>query len=73
VRTKRLVVAWIILLARRIVDPPRHGARPRFDVTGAVLSAAGLFFVVLGIPQSGTYGWFASREDFTIGDTGSDQ
>jgi predicted MFS family arabinose efflux permease len=32
-----------------------------------VLSAAGLFFVVLGILASGTYGWFTSKKDFTIG------
>src|ERR1700758_3508022 len=44
-----LVVAWIILLARKITDPPREGARPSFDVIGAVLSAAGLFFVVFGL------------------------
>src|SRR5215831_9675209 len=43
-----LVVAWIILLARKIIDTAPEEPRPRFDVTGAVLSAAGLFFVVLG-------------------------
>lgn len=64
-----LVVGWILVLARRIVDPPRLGPRPRFDVTGAILSAAGLFFVVFGILQSGTYGWFVAREDFSIGNT----
>jgi len=64
-----LVVAWIILLARRITDPPREGARPRFDLIGAVLSAAGLFFVVLGLLQSRTYGFAVSRADFTIGGT----
>src|SRR5690349_24131232 len=64
-----LVVAWIILLARRITDPPREIARPRFDLTGAVLSAAGLFFVVLGLLQSRTYGFAVSRADFKIGDT----
>ena len=50
----------IALLARRLLDPPLHGERPRFDLVGAVLSAAGLFFVVFGILQTGTYGW-ASR------------
>ena len=61
-----LIVLLIVILARRIVDPrPEH--RPQFDVVGAVLSAAGLFFVVLGILQSSTYGWFTSREDFAIG------
>jgi MFS family permease len=64
-----LVVAWIILLARKITDPAREGLRPRFDVTGAVLSAAGLFFVVLGLLQSRTYGFGVSRTDFTIGGT----
>ena len=34
-----------------------------------MLSAAGLFFVVLGLLQSRTYGFFASRQDFTIGGT----
>jgi MFS family permease len=64
-----LVVAWIIVLARKITDPARAGARPRFDLTGAVLSAAGLFFVVLGLLQSRTYGFAVSRADFTIGGT----
>jgi len=64
-----LVVAWIILLARKINDPAPAGPRPRFDLTGAVLSAVGLFFVVLGLLQSRTYGFGASRQDFTIGNT----
>jgi MFS family permease len=62
-----LVVALIIVLSRRIVDPGIQGAKPRFDLTGAILSAAGLFFVVLGILQSGTYGWFTASQDFAIG------
>jgi MFS family permease len=64
-----LVVAWILVLARKITDPPRSAARPHFDLTGAALSAAGLFFVVLGLLQSRTYGFFESRQDFTIGGT----
>jgi MFS family permease len=64
-----LVVAWIIVAARRIEDPPRHGPRPGFDVEGAVLSAAGLFFVVLGLLQSRTYGFLVSRQDFKIAGT----
>jgi MFS family permease len=64
-----LVVAWIIVLARNILDPPRRGPRPHFDATGAVLSAAGLFFVVLGLLQSRTYGFLVSRADFKIGST----
>jgi MFS family permease len=64
-----LVVAWIILLARNITDPAPAETTSRFDVTGAVLSAAGLFFVVLGLLQSRTYGFGKSRQDFTIGST----
>ena len=69
-----LVVGWIILLARKITDPAGTEAgatiaKPRFDLTGAVLSAAGLFFVVLGLLQARTYGFGASRADFTIGST----
>jgi MFS family permease len=64
-----LVVASIILLARRISDPRVSGPRPAFDLTGAILSAAGLFFIVLGILQSSTYGWSAARKNFTVGGT----
>lgn len=64
-----LVVAWIIVMARRITEPPREDRRPRFDLTGAVLSAAGLFFVVLGLLESRTYGFLASRQEFSIGGT----
>jgi MFS family permease len=64
-----LIVGWIILLARRIADPAISGPRPRFDLTGAILSALGLFFVVLGILQSRTYGFLVARKDFAIGGT----
>ena len=64
-----LVVVWIIWLGRKIVDPGPAEPRPGFDLTGAILSAVGLFFVVLGLLQSRTYGFGASRQDFTIGNT----
>jgi len=48
------VVATIILLSRRLVDPlPPNPTRP-FDGVGALLSAAGMFFVVFGVLQAGT-------------------
>ena len=62
-----IVVGWITVLARNISEPERSGPRPGFDLTGAILSAAGLFFVVLGTLQSRTYGFLVSRKDFTIG------
>jgi MFS family permease len=64
-----LVVGIIFFLSRRIVDPGVQGVKPRFDTVGAVLSAAGLFFVVIGILQAGTYGWFRASQDVVIGGT----
>ncbi len=64
-----LVVVAIIVLAPRITDPGLRGPRPAFDIGGAILSAAGLFFVVLGILQSSSYGWFAARKDFSVAGT----
>jgi MFS family permease len=64
-----LVVATIAFLALRIDDPPLAEPRPRFDLYGAVLSAIGLFFVVFGVLQSGTYGWGAAKKAWTVGGT----
>jgi len=64
-----LVVGVILVLSRRIVDPGVQGPKPKFDLLGAVLSAAGLFFVVVGILQAGTYGWITATQDFVIGST----
>ncbi len=48
------VVATILLLSRRLVDPlPPDPTRP-FDAVGAILSAVGMFCVVFGILQAGT-------------------
>src|SRR4249919_2217819 len=49
------VVATIIFLSRRLVDPlPPDPTRP-FDAVGAVLSGVGMFCVVFGILQAGTH------------------
>jgi MFS family permease len=49
-----LVVAVIVVLSRRVVDPlPADPTRP-FDAVGAILSAVGMFFVVFGILQADT-------------------
>ena len=48
------MVAIIVLLSRKLVDPlPADPTRP-FDAIGAVLSAVGMFFLVFGILQAGT-------------------
>ena len=49
-----LVIATIILLSRRLVDPlPPDPKRP-FDVVGAILSGVGMFCLVFGILQAGS-------------------
>jgi len=48
-----IVVVAILLLARAIVDPVPADPTRSFDLPGAALSGAGLFFVVVGILQAG--------------------
>ncbi|WP_406633488.1 MFS transporter [Amycolatopsis sp. WGS_07] len=62
-----LLVGLIVLLALRVAEPPAPPRGKGFDVGGAILSAAGLFFVVFGVLQSGEYGWLVSRADFAVG------
>jgi MFS family permease len=48
-----LIVATIIVLGRRVIDPvPPDSTRP-FDAMGAVLSGVGMFCLVIGILQAG--------------------
>src|SRR3954470_21987724 len=56
-----VVVLVILVLTRRIADAPVE-SRPKFDLVGAVLSAAGLALLVFGILRSGEWGWIQPRE-----------
>jgi MFS family permease len=51
-----LVVATIVVLSRRIDDPLPADPTAPFDPLGAVLSAVGMLFVVLGILQADNNG-----------------
>ena len=51
-----IVVAGILVLARRVQDAPPEARRP-FDVIGAVLVAVGLGAAVLGVLRSAEWGW----------------
>jgi MFS family permease len=51
-----LVVLAILALARRVQDAPVL-TRPRLDLAGAVLSAAGLGLAVFGVLRSSVWGW----------------
>ena len=64
-----LLVGWSSYTWPPHRGPGRAGRQAEFDFVGAVLSAAGLFFVVVGILQAGTYGWFHPRRTSSIGST----
>ena len=57
-----ILVIVILALSRRIADAPRTGPAPRLDVVGAVLSAAGLGAIVLGVLQASTWGWIEAKD-----------
>ena len=57
-----LIVLMILALARRIEDEPL-GKRPRIDVLGIVLSAAGLGLAVFGVLRSSVWGWVNPKPD----------
>ena len=59
-----VVVIAILLLARKIADAPPE-TRPKLDVIGAVLSAAGLGLLVFGVLRSGEWGWIKPRPGAT--------
>ncbi|MGV9990665.1 MFS transporter [Streptomyces sp. NPDC003374] len=62
-----VVVAAVLCCHRWITEAPRTGPRPRLDAVGAVLSATGLALGVLGVLQSGTWGWVQPRNPpFTV-------
>ncbi|MFL5927909.1 MAG: MFS transporter [Gaiellaceae bacterium] len=52
-----LVIVAILFLARSLVDPLPADREARPDTVGAVLSAAGLVLVVMGIQIAADYGW----------------
>ena len=57
-----LIVAAILLLARRMADSPAESG-VRLDVVGATLSAAGLGLLVYGVLRAGTWGFVNPKPD----------
>jgi MFS family permease len=57
-----LIVLAILALARRIQDEP-PGRRPRIDLVGVALSAAGLGLAVFGVLRSSVWGWVSPKPD----------
>ena len=52
-----VVVLVILVFIRALHDVPSDAGRPRLDVVGGLLSAAGLGLVVLAVLRAGTWGW----------------
>src|SRR5215212_6083118 len=57
-----LIVLGILVLTRRIADEP-PGQRPKIDLVGVVLSAAGLGLAVFGVLRSSVWGWVSAKPD----------
>jgi EmrB/QacA subfamily drug resistance transporter len=57
-----LVVLGILVLARRVQDAPPE-RRPKLDLVGIVLSAAGLGLAVFGVLRSSQWGWLLPKPD----------
>ena len=64
-----VVVAVILLLRRRLKSSPPAERRPRLDVIGVALSAAGLALAVFGIVKSSEWGLIEPRGAMTVGGT----
>lgn len=64
-----LIVIVIIILATRIVEPPKEGPKHHFDFVSAVLSALGLVLIVVGLQTTSTYGWLTATQNFMVGET----
>jgi EmrB/QacA subfamily drug resistance transporter len=54
-------VVALLLAGSVVIDEPEEKHEKKVDVTGVLLSALGLFFIVFGIIESTTYGWIRAR------------
>ena len=52
----------ILALTPKVADALRDGPAPKLDVVGAVLSAAGIGAMVLGVLQSSTWGFLTPKD-----------
>ena len=64
-----VIVAPLTIIGALLFMAPskRQDGRVRIDVPGAVLVAAGMFLLVLGLSEGGRYGWWEPIKAFRIG------
>ena len=55
-----MIVIGILVALRKVQDTP-PAVRARFDLTGALLSVAGLSLLVFGVLKSGTWGFVKAK------------
>ena len=65
-RINIFVVAVLLAGSLLIKESRDREERPELDWVGVILSSSGLFFLVYGIIESSTYGWFKANEPFTL-------
>jgi EmrB/QacA subfamily drug resistance transporter len=63
-----VIVAPIAIVGALLFMQPDSttGQRLKVDVPGALLVASGMFLLVFGLSEGGTYGWFRPLADFRI-------
>ena len=62
-----VLVAFILIMTRKVGDAKRPGPAPKLDYVGSVLSASGLGLFVFGVLKSSTWGWLKPKNPpFTI-------
>lgn len=63
-----IFVVILLVLGSFIIHEARDDVhrKPTVDITGIFLSAFGLLSLVFGFIQASTYGWWQSREAFTV-------
>jgi EmrB/QacA subfamily drug resistance transporter len=64
-----VVVAPIAVIGALLFMPRgfRGERRLGIDVPGALLVASGMFLLVFGLSEAGTYGWVVAKSSFTVG------
>ncbi len=56
-----VIVILILLLCRKLSEPPAEEGERKLDGVGAVLSALGLSMIVFGVLQASNWGWLEPR------------
>ena len=55
------IAGFILIMTRKVRDAPGPTPKPKLDITGSVLSAAGLGLFVYGVLESSTWGWLKPK------------